>query len=893
MHQMKSHPLKIERELRGWSQTKLAEKLGTTSRSVNRWEQGLALPYPHYCKQLCNLFGKTAKELGLLPAADENEAQVTPPVQPQFLVDPAIPEAWGNTNGLLGRSGLLLQIKQRLLESGSLALTALNGLPGIGKTTLAIALVRDQQVQAYFRDGILWTGLGPQPNVLGLLARWGVLLGIKPAGVENVNSWEAWRRALQASIGNRRLLLVIDDAWSVEDALAFQVGGPQSTHLLTTRLPRVAFAFAQQEAMVVPELEDVDGLELLARYVPQLVQQDPEDARTLVRAVGGLPLALTLIGKYLAAQASTGQPRRLQTALARLHDTEQRLRVSIPTAPSERSPSLPGNIPLSLHATITVSARQLSPQVQAALRALAIFPAKPNSFSEMAALAVSQEPAETLDTLWNAGLLESSGPKRYTLHQTIADYAQTQVQDPTARRRLVNYMLTYIQTHKQDYEALELETSNILASLDTARDLGMSQALLQGATAFMAFLRVRGHYSQADQYLQLALQAATTLEDPIGQMTILRHLSIFSALRGDYSQAEHYSRLGLVLARQLERIDEVSAFLTTLGLVAFYHGDNAQAQVCLEEGLQLARQVGGSEQICTLLSNLSRVARAQGNYTQAEVLCQQGLALAQQNKHWDLMSLLLAFLGAIAREQGNYDQSEQYCLQGLSLARQQGHREHLSHLLRQLGSTAYYRGQYKQAEACFQEGLTLVRQIGHRAQICDLLANLGAVLTLQEDYTQAVRYLEEGVELARQLENRESLSLLLMNLGGAIGRQGNYSRANAYVQESVEVARQIGTPWHINGALVEWGELHLRYQQLDAAAAAFSEVPTSMSDSEQDPQWIARSQYGLAQIAALRGDITEARRLGTNSVTILETIGHHKAGEVRHWLDSLTGKEAP
>src|SRR2546429_125581 len=154
MHQMKSHPLKIERELRGWSQAKLAETLGTTTRSVSRWEQGLALPYPHYREQLCILFDKTAKELGLLPVASENDAdenaQATTPLQIQFLADPAIPEARSNANSLLGRDSLLLQIKQRLLEGVSPALTALSGLPGIGKTTLAVTLATDQQVQAHF-----------------------------------------------------------------------------------------------------------------------------------------------------------------------------------------------------------------------------------------------------------------------------------------------------------------------------------------------------------------------------------------------------------------------------------------------------------------------------------------------------------------------------------------------------------------------------------------------------------------------------------------------------------------------------------------------------------------------------------------------------------------------
>ena len=172
-----------------------------------------------------------------------------------------------------------------------------------------------------------------------MLARWGALLGIKPSDVENVTNREDWGRALQASIGNRRFLLVIDDAWSVKHALALQIDGPRCAHLLTTRSPQVAsaFALAQQRTIIVPELQETYGLALLARYVPQLVQEDPKDARLLVRAVGSLPLALTLMGKYLATQIATGQPRRLQAALARLQNTEERLRVSMPTTPSARS----------------------------------------------------------------------------------------------------------------------------------------------------------------------------------------------------------------------------------------------------------------------------------------------------------------------------------------------------------------------------------------------------------------------------------------------------------------------------------------------------------------------------------------------------------------------------
>ncbi len=568
---MKPHLLKREREQRGWSQSRIAKAIGTTVRTVSRWEQGIAMPSPYHREQLCTLFGKSAEQLGLL--SDTNESEIiqeeeaplsteiqssspSPLARESLLVDPAIPETLGSTdNSLLGRANLLARVKQQLLKGDNLALTAINGLPGIGKTTLAIAVATDEQIQTRFRDGILWVGLGPHPNVQGQLARWGKLLGIAPKDVENINSRESWARALRAAIGNHHLLLVIDDAWSAEDALTFQVGGTHCAHLLTTRLPQVAFSFTQQEAIVVPELEDADGLALLDRFVPQLVLQDPQGARTLVQAVGGLPLALTLMGKYLAAQSFTGQPRRLQAALTQLHDTQHRLHVSIPTALRERSPSLPADMPLSLHATIAISDQQLSPQAHATLCALSIFPPKPNTFSEEAALAVSQQQVEMLDALWDAGLLESSRPERYSLHQTIADYARLQLEDTTAQQRLVNYMLHYTQQHEQDYDALESEASNILTALDLAITLNMGQQLIHLVTALFPFMCIRGRYTQTDRYLQAALHAAITLKDTIGQVTTLRHLANLAELQGDSPLAETYGQQAQALAQQFGNSD--------------------------------------------------------------------------------------------------------------------------------------------------------------------------------------------------------------------------------------------------------------------------------------------------------------------------------------------------
>jgi hypothetical protein len=59
-------------------------------------------------------------------------------------------------------------VKDRLLSDdpkvfGTLVVSAIHGLGGIGKSVLAAKLAHDEQVQARFGDGILWATLGQNP----------------------------------------------------------------------------------------------------------------------------------------------------------------------------------------------------------------------------------------------------------------------------------------------------------------------------------------------------------------------------------------------------------------------------------------------------------------------------------------------------------------------------------------------------------------------------------------------------------------------------------------------------------------------------------------------------------------------------------------------------------
>lgn len=69
--------LRYARELRGWSQKRVAEAVGTNKFMVSRWEGGVMTPSPHFREQLCGLFGKTAEELGFILPPPHQETSTT------------------------------------------------------------------------------------------------------------------------------------------------------------------------------------------------------------------------------------------------------------------------------------------------------------------------------------------------------------------------------------------------------------------------------------------------------------------------------------------------------------------------------------------------------------------------------------------------------------------------------------------------------------------------------------------------------------------------------------------------------------------------------------------------------------------------------------------------
>ncbi|MFM7324877.1 MAG: NB-ARC domain-containing protein, partial [Nodosilinea sp.] len=120
--------------------------------------------------------------------------------------------------------------------SGTLVVSALYGLGGIGKSVLAIRLAHDPAVQGHFADGILWVTLGQTPDLLPLLNGWIVALGDRDYQPTTEAAASSHLRTL---LYDKTMLLVVDDVWQVEHLDWFRVGGQHCRVLVTTREARI------------------------------------------------------------------------------------------------------------------------------------------------------------------------------------------------------------------------------------------------------------------------------------------------------------------------------------------------------------------------------------------------------------------------------------------------------------------------------------------------------------------------------------------------------------------------------------------------------------------------------------------------------------------------------
>jgi tetratricopeptide (TPR) repeat protein/DNA-binding XRE family transcriptional regulator len=792
-----------ERESRHWTQQHLAEQIGGSVPSVNRWEHDRALPRPDMFDLLIKAFGRPPEQWG---TGKQRRWNIPFFRNPYFT----------------GRDQTLLRLRQALATASSGALSqicAISGLGGIGKTQTALEYAY-RSANDY--EAILWVRADSHETLVSDFAALTHTLELR--GQEETDQFRM-AMAVKRWLEEHGLWLLIFD--NVEDLAMlsdFLPRKPGGAVLVTTR----SQITDQMKKIELQRMSREEGITFLLRRMTSGEEVGAEDpsrsvsereqraAEELWEVMDGLPLALDQAGAYIEAkQCSISEYLDLYRHHRKVLLQERGGPITAHPDAVATTWSLsfqrveqknPGSAEL-LRLCAFLSAEAIPEELLT--RGAAHFP------SPLQALAASALLLNDAISVLLAYSLVRRSPKQKTL--SVHRLVQAVLQDalPKAEKRswaeqamfAVNAAFPHVE-HQTWPECERLLPHALLAtqSIEQYHLTGEEAGRLLYKTA--AYLQGRARYQEAEPLYQRALHL---FEQHFGQ----GHPDVGYSLNGlavVYWQQEKYAEAELLYQRALhifqqqlgpEHPDVVSP-LNNLAALYWRQGQYAEAKSLLQEALHIREQQLGLEHplVATVLNNLASLYWQQGQYALVEPLYQRALCIweRQLGPEHPLVATALNNLAEIYREQGRYAEAEPLYQRALHLFEQQLGPEHPDTAYPLDGLAVLYReqGQDVKAETLFQRALQIwEHHLGpEHSQVASSLNNLAVLYREQGRYAEAEIYFQRALRIREQSAGSQhaDTSETLYGLAQLREAQGKREEARDWYTRALVVREQaLGT----------------------------------------------------------------------------------------------------
>jgi tetratricopeptide (TPR) repeat protein len=684
----------------------------------------------------------------------------------------------------IGRDLLVEGLVEQLTSGQSLALSA-EGLPGVGKTALATALAHHKQVLEHFEDGVLWAGLGQQADVMSALGQWAAVLGLDESQLVEV---EQRKQAVRRAIGQRRLLLVIDDAWGLEAAEAMRCGGPNCVHLLTSRDKGLARQFAgTAQVMSVPTLEDDLAFALLKAIAPEAYAADPETARRLAEAVGGLPLAIELLGGYLARPESSYFPALQSKALDEMNDPQQRLQLAAARlGGTGQKVTLQDTIALSLDGLREMEGGE---ETVTAFYALGAFAPKPETFSVDAAKAVAECDESVLALLVARNLVALQGERgeQLALHQVLADVARTEMHEAATERHRA-YYLALVNEDREDWQRIGVAYGQIKWAL--AQSPLTDVQLLVGALGI--YHRRQGLWADYLSLAERGLESARANGNRKLEGTLLNNIgSVYHSL-GQPTKAINYLNQALSISEEISNQVGVGEIYNNIGNVYHSLGQLEKALNYYNRALSVLKRMGKEKLVAATFNNIGSVYQNLGQLRMA--LHYYNLALPIMEKMDDQASVATALgnIGSIYHSLGQQEKSLDYFNRALAIQKEVGDRTGMATTLNNIGLVYYSLGQREKALAYYQRALPILEETVNRYDLALTLNNIGMVYHSLGQGMMALDYFKRALPISEEAGDRLGIATALGNIGGLLYSLGRQEMALDCYNRALSISEEVG-----------------------------------------------------------------------------------------------------
>ncbi|MEU7871833.1 tetratricopeptide repeat protein [Dactylosporangium sp. NPDC049140] len=818
---------------------------------------------------------------------------------------------------------------QRILAGiadGTASICALDGMPGVGKTALALRVAH--RIADRYPDGQLFVDLHahsadhqpaePAEVLAVLLAAAGVPPEQIPAATDERAA--AWRDL----VAGRRMLLLLDNAADVRQIAALLPGAASCLVLVTSR-QRLAGLRRDYGAtlLTVDTLPVPDAVALFARVHPRPLRADEHAAaEALVRLCGRLPLAITIVAA--GADAEAGHVRDL---LADLESARDRL-AGIDAHLEDGT--------VGVASAFQLSYARLGADRQAVLRLLSIAPGGDIGPPAVAALTglPLDEAHRRLRELHTHRLLEQFGHQRYGLHDLVGRYLRAKAEpgegDPAVERLLAHYQALAALASDQlsGYSIrtgstappdapdllgfagaaawMRAERGNLLAALRCAEERGWSERADDLTYSCVTVVNLDGPLTLGIELVERYNTAARRRGNRQNEAWALGQLGSFRSRLGDYPAARENFEAAVLIHRELGQREVEAWALHELGVVQALTGAPGTALATLEQALAIRQETGNAAgQVFT--ANIIRAVRlAVSREFDGDPELEQAVeGRRAAGDHAGEATALRAW-GVLRRFHGDPAAAVPLFERALAVRRRLGDRLGEADLQGQLAAALSATGEHAAATAHLETALGTARELAERSVEADLLRQLGETRTGGGDHAGAAEVLREALAIVEDLGNRRAETQVLKALGEAHRAAGRYDEARLALQRAATIDRDNGNLYDEAGTSGRLATvLRLSGRPAEAAIALERAVEAgTRSDNRRQAGWAAAelgvvrrllddlpaSEAALARSVAVRRDLDDAAALGWSlheHGVVLRLLGEYAraAPELREALD--------
>ncbi len=584
--------------------------------------------------------------------ADPGLAEPSAPLATETAAGPVRPaQLPASVSDFTGRTSFVSELSDVLAAASAsegrvMAVSALAGIGGVGKTTLAVHVAH--RARNAFPDGQLYVDLqgagaravAPE-TVLGSFLR---ALGTADAAIPD--SLEERAALYRSTLDGRRVLVLLDNARDAAQVRPLLPGMEGCAALVTSRVRMVDLAGAHLVDLDVMSPEE--ALQLFTKIVgEERVASERESALDVVAACGFLPLAIRIAASRLAARRTW----TVSVLAAKLADERRRL-----------DELQAGD--LAVKATFELGYGQLEPAQARAFRLLGLADGPDISLAAAAAaldLPVD-ETEDLLESLVDTSLLESAAPGRYRYHDLVRLYARAcaerDEQPPGERAAAMSRLLDFYlataarvyaierpgdrtvdhlevthqagQEFNDDGKALDWlhsEAASILACVQ--QSLG-AETLRRGVDLLLAAKDLTESGASSLTY-EVATRAARDAADALGdshaagraRVTLTQVLSTAGRFDEAAEEAEQATALGQAANDPWTSGNAPNE----LGIIAICKNEHAAGEAHLLNAIDAFRADGNRPGEASALCNLSRVLVSMDRTAAGIELVQQGISI--------------------------------------------------------------------------------------------------------------------------------------------------------------------------------------------------------------------------------------------------------------------------